>query len=97
MVMTAACVGVPPSCEEMCASAVERMPECLQEWEQDWRDRGYLDATDFDNGCDTWVWEQLMLVGEQRTDAACAVRRDFWRVGTCDQAFSTAWSPVTGS
>lgn len=96
-VLGAGCSQPPASCDDMCLAAAERMPECLEEWGQSWSDRGYLNADDFDNACETWVWEESLLEDRPLLDATCDSKRADWVNADCDAAATDAWSAITGS
>jgi hypothetical protein len=53
---------IPFECEEMCQSAEVLTENCLMEWELDWDAAGYENNSDFQESCNTWVWEQQLLI-----------------------------------
>jgi hypothetical protein len=45
----------------MCAAATTVYGTCLDDWELDWEAAGYRGPGDFDESCQTWVWEMQEL------------------------------------
>jgi hypothetical protein len=72
-------------CVAMCVAAQARYEVCMEE-------RGltygmtYADAADYQNACDTWVWEQRQL-GEE---PACVDMTTTFDEGTCEE-YDAAW------
>ncbi|MFT4623930.1 MAG: hypothetical protein ACI8PZ_002586 [Myxococcota bacterium] len=59
-------------CESGCAEARGATRACLDAAGLDWSARGWMDAADFDDWCQTWIWEAARLDGD-RGHEACAV------------------------
>lgn len=89
------CCAQPDACDTLCAHARSAFEACLDAQGADWgASTGFTSADDFDDWCDTFVWE------EQQLDAArgpgdpaaptCSERQAVIDDGDC-AAWYTAW------
>ena len=95
---SAGCGGAPPSCDRMCASALDTVGACLDEWGLEWGESlGYADADDHAVWCATYVDEQLELSaarwgseGHDRAGQVCAEQDALLADRPCD-GYHDSW------
>ncbi len=78
LVLLGASSGCAPAdaCAEMCTAALDRFQTCIEADGRTWGDSvGYADPADYENGCDTFVWE-LRELGQADS---CATRLAVFR------------------
>lgn len=78
-----ACADDP--CVAMCDAAETRYEGCMEERGLSWG-MSYADATDYVDGCSTWVWEERQLGQEP----ACPAMTTTFESGTCED-YDAAW------
>lgn len=59
--VSSACATELPACDRMCVAATAVYGACLDDWELDWDAAGYRGSGDFEQSCQTWVWEMQEL------------------------------------
>ena len=80
---TACAAEVPTQCTEMCAAASALYGTCLSDQGLDWSAAGYDDEAAFLDSCETWAWEQGLVLDDAL--AAGATEDSDWLVDTCAQ------------
>jgi len=96
--------GPPPECDDLCASALDTVEACLDEWGLQWGESfGYLGPDDHANWCATFVAEQLELGqarwgaqdGRERTAEACDAQSGMLEQAACDE-YADSWDVWSG-
>jgi hypothetical protein len=71
------CASSSPSCGSLCGVARPAFESCLEEWGGSWGSAfGYSDASDYDEWCATWVFEQRQLAGAAEDPGAAEAALD---------------------
>ena len=84
-------------CDPMCATVADAYGACLVDWGLDWTAAGYQDASDFEDACATWAWEQRQLARDAgrpvaEVDQACETRAAQVEEGDCSTISSLDWN-----
>ncbi len=86
-VLSLGCAPREDPCETLCVHAEEKFSACLAESGLEWgASVGFTSAADFQDWCDTYVWEEQELGREGWCDDRQAIIDD----GDC-AAWYTAW------